>query len=129
MAIRTTETAVRLIIEADPNITDLTPFIAAASSVVTAQCVDIGIANALEVETWLAAHYLTIRDTRAASETAKGVGQSVQYKVDLGLSSSMYGQTAMSLDQTGGLARWNKQVLDGKAGGASTAQWLGTPPS
>ena len=126
MASNTTDAAIHAIIDVDTSITDLSPFMTAANSTVTAQCTDITAANAVEVETWLAAHYLTIRDTRASSESVKGVGQNYQYKVDLGLNSSMYGQTAMNLDRTGGLARWNKQVISGSAGQTATVTWLGT---
>ena len=121
----TTAEKVRAIIEVDPSITDLTPFLAAAHALVESHCEGISTANAAIVETWLAAHCLTIRDPRVINETAKGVGQSYQSRVDLGLSVSHYGQTAMMLDETGGLAAWNKQVLDGKTNPTTMLTWLG----
>ena len=123
---RTTEEEVRNIIEVDASITDLTPFITAASAMVDTHCSGLAEEVALIVETWLAAHLITIRDMRVASEGVTGANQSFQYKVDLGLACSMYGQTAMNLDSSGGLARWNAQILAGKAGRVVLGSWLGT---
>jgi len=123
---RTTDALVRAIIDVDAAITDLTPFINTANALVESHCTDIAEAAATDVETWLAAHFITIRDPRVSSEKAGEVSQNFQYKLDLGLGCSMYGQTAMGIDPTGGLARWNKQVLSGKAGGAATVSWGGT---
>ena len=123
---RTTDTLVRQIFDVDPTITDLTAFINAAHNLVNAKCTGITEENATEVETWLAAHFLGIRDLRPASETAKGVGQTYQHRVDLGLSCTEYGQMAMQLDETGGLARWNKLVLNGNTGRTAGITWLGT---
>lgn len=122
---RTTDAKVRDIIEVDPSITNLAPFITAAHGMVEEHCKGISELAAEDVETWLAAHLITIRDNRASSEQAKGVGQSFQFKIDLGLSCSMYGQTAMALDPTGMLARWNALILSGKATQKASVVWLG----
>lgn len=123
---RTTEELIREIIEVDSSISTLFPFMEAAHSVVEAQCNGIEEEDATQVETWLSAHFITIRDTRRSSEKVDTVAEAYQYKVDLMLSSSMYGQTAMSLDPTGGLARWSKMVVSGKAGKTVAVGWLGT---
>ncbi len=123
---RTTEAAVRKIIDVDNSITDLDPFLRAAHILVEDQCEGIVEEVAVEVETWLAAHFVTIRDMRSAKESVSSLSQAFQYKIDLGLSCSMYGQTAMNLDLTGGLARWNIQTIKGKAGAARKISWLGT---
>jgi hypothetical protein len=125
MAVRTTEALVRAIIEVAATVTDLSPFINAAHNLVDAKCTDIAEANATEVETWLSAHFYAIFDPRASSETAKGVGQTLQSRVDLGLNVTHYGQMAMMIDQTGGLAFWNDQVKTGKAGASVSFTWLG----
>jgi len=126
---RTTDALVRQIIDIDESITNLDPFISAANIMVTKHCLDIDDDVGEVVETWLAAHFVTIRDMRSSNEAVTGTtgaSQSFQYKLSLGLSCSMYGQTAMNIDTTGGLARWNTSVLDGKAGKTVGAAWLGT---
>lgn len=127
MAIRTTAAEVRAIIDIDSTITDLTPFITAASAVVDAQCSSLDDATAAIVETWLSAHFVTIRDNRVSSETAGPTAQNYQYKLGLGLDCSMYGQTAMQLDSSGGLAAWNENVKSGKTA-KPNIYWLGTDP-
>jgi len=124
---RTTEEEVRAIIEVDASITSLTPFITAANAAVNAHCVGLSVDNALLVETWLAAHFITIRDNRVSSEAAGEVSQSFQYRLESGLGCSMYGQTAMALDTTGGLSRWNSALVKGTAGRTASAVWLGKP--
>lgn len=126
----TTEAEIRKILDVDVSIADFDPFINAAIAMVTEHCSGIDASSADIVETWLAAHLICIRDTRPSSEAvtgAAGVSQSFQYKVDLGLACTMYGQTAMQLDPTGGLATWNKKVVSGKAGITTTVgvTWLG----
>jgi len=125
---RTTAAEIRKILEVDSSITDLDPFINAANAMVTEHCPDIEALPAATVETWLAAHLICIRDPRPASEAvtgAAGVSVSHQYKLDLGLACTTYGQMAMSLDPTGGLARWNKRVVNGKAGATVGVTWIG----
>lgn len=110
----TTEVLVRSIIKTDPDLTSLQAFIDAAHELVLTHCIGIEEQEGVDVETWLAAHLITIRDNRVASENVSDAGVTYQHKIDLGLNSSMYGQTAMLLDKTGGLAKWNKQILNGK---------------
>ena len=63
---------------------------------------------------------------RVSREAVSGVSQAFQYKVEIGLSVTMYGQQAMMLDETGGLAKWNKDVLEGRAGTSVGGFWAGT---
>jgi hypothetical protein len=113
---RTTSALVAGIIEVDEDI-NLTPFIEAANILVTQCCTDLTddyTTDELEkIETWLAAHFYTVRDMRAVSEKAGSVSERFQSKVDLGLSTSHYGQMAMTLDYQGGLASLNKEVING----------------
>ena len=119
----TTEVLVRSIIKTDPDLTSLQAFIDAAHELVLTHCIGIEEPEGVGVETWLAAHLITIRDNRVASENVSDAGVTYQHKIDLGLNSSMYGQTAMMMDRTGGLTKWNKQVLSGKS--QIKVSWLG----
>lgn len=107
---RVTDEEVREIIDIDSTITDLTPYITIANIVVNKNCVDSSLDDAQlkEIERWLAAHFVCIRDPRSASEKAGSVAISYQYKLGLGLQSSQYGQQAIMLDSSGALARLNK---------------------
>lgn len=122
---RTTFDAVKLLVEVDTTISpDLAPFIETASALVdsvvaTAKKAD-GVSDyytsgQLElIERWLAAHFYTIRDNRAAAEKAGSVSINYQYDIGKMLSSSMQGQTALALDTAGGLASLSKQAEEGK---------------
>ena len=108
MAIRTTSSAVGLIIEVDSAI-DLSSFIETASALVddVASNDSDGVLNSTRlelIERYLAAHCYTLRDPRPTSEKAGPVAASYQSKVDLGLKTSHYGQMAMTLDTTGYLS-------------------------
>lgn len=118
---RTTEAAVQAIIEVDASIS-LTPFIEVANNMVTRVCTDSDYDDdTLElIERWLAAHFYAIRDMRSANEKAGSVGQAFQYRVDLNLANTMYGQQAMMIDTEGSL----REVSDGKPRRA-TMTWLG----
>jgi len=124
---RTTDTAVRKIIEIDADL-DTKPFIEAASAMVTEHCSTLTATTAELVERWLSAHFICITDPRATKDVAKGVGASYQSKVDLGLNVSHYGQMALSLDSSGGLSSWNSTVVKGTRKTASLS-WLGTEAS
>lgn len=121
---RTTEALVRQIIETDLDVLD--PFIEVASSLIDRICTGIQPVNALEVETWLAAHFICIRDPRLASEGLAGITASYQTAVGMGLNGSMYGQQAMLLDDTGRLASWHQQTTAGKPKRSAGVAWLGT---
>lgn len=126
MSIRTTSDLVKGIIEVDAAI-DLTPFILAASTLVDDIAVKSGhSAERLQIiETWLSAHFYTVRDPRTTDEKAGTVGASYQSAVDLNLNTSHYGQMAMTLDSSGLL----RLISSGKRRFASV-HWLGTvPPS
>jgi hypothetical protein len=127
---RTTSAAVALLIEVDEDIS-LTPFIETANALVTEVCEDNEDADydatRLElIERWLSAHFYAVRDPRAASETAGRVNARYQYKVDLNLAVTTYGQQAMLLDTAGGLARLNRETVNGTRRRAGVISWLGT---
>lgn len=113
MAIRTTEAAIKQIIEVDSTIS-LTPFIAVANELVTELCSDSNYTSTrLElIERWLSAHFYAVRDPRPTSESA---GVSVSYAISIGqnLSLTTYGQQAMLLDTAGNLAALNNRTSKG----------------
>lgn len=133
---RTTLANVQGIIDIDPEIVPdaaaAGSFILPANALVTEVCTGAAgptpaySGNRLElIERWLAAHFYTQRDPRAASEKAGSVSANYQSKVDLGLDNSHYGQMAMRLDTNGGLAKLNH---DSKRAGKPKVgvTWAGT---
>jgi hypothetical protein len=120
---RTTSTLVGEIVEVDVRI-GLDPFIGAASLLVDSiDEKDLLNGAALTIiETWLAAHFYCMRDPSASpvSERAGPVAATYQSAVALNLSSTRYGQMAMTLDTTGTL----KAISKGKVSVKLT--WLGT---
>ena len=128
MAVRTTEAAVEAIIETDVNI-DLSPFIATANALVTTHCAEKNssyTATELElIERWLAAHCYCVRDPRSTQDDLGKLSSTYQSKVDLGLSTSHYGQMAMLLDWYGGLAALNELMVKGGGRRSVGITWLG----
>jgi hypothetical protein len=61
-----------------------------------------------EIEKWLSAHFLAIRDQRVESEAVGGEWQ-VRYQgtTGMGLQATTYGQMALTLDTSGSLATMN----------------------
>lgn len=74
-----------------------------------------------EIETYLSAHFYTLRDPRASQEQAGSVGATYQSAVDLNLYTSHYGQMAMTLDVTNTL----RNLSDGKRPTPPSVTWLG----
>ncbi len=128
MSYRTDSDKVEAIIEVETGVT-LTPFIAAANTLVTECCGEAGYDDDRleQIETWLAAHFYTIRDPRLATEGAGGISFSVEGRTDMGFKSSKYGQMAMRLDTEGGLAALDQQAQAGKP--RAGIFWLGTEPT
>jgi len=122
---RTTSDAVAAVIEVDVAI-DLAPFILVANELVTEVCSNKNYTDSrLElIERWLSAHFYTNRDPRSVNEKAGSVGATYQSAVDLNLSTSHYGQTAMMLDTAGGLASLSNRKMKRTVG----VTWLGTVP-
>jgi hypothetical protein len=124
---RTSSAAVSAIIEVEPSIS-VTPFIEVANALVEELLAPTAIgydATRLElIERWLSAHFYAIRDMRAATEQAKSISQGFQYKVDLYLANTMYGQQVLILDTAGVLAALQKRVIEGTT--RPGMAWLGT---
>ena len=96
---RTDATRVRDILETDITDPQIVAFIRTANLMVT-QVLGTSslIADVLrEIETYLAAHYITLRDRRTKQESADGVKVMFEDNID-------YEQIAQDLDTTGQLA-------------------------
>lgn len=98
----------------DTSLGDTIPFITAANLIVTEKLGDssLSAAHLKEIERWLAAHLIAIRDPKASMEK---VGEAqVQYispKTGLGLEGTSYGQQVLLLDTTGTLNSIGKQAV------------------
>jgi hypothetical protein len=110
---RTTSTLVGNILDTD--VTDFASFITPANLMVTnvlatpAKITDT--ATLKEIETWIAAHFFTNSLERQAEKEKVGEA-AVTYTGTYGkhLESTSYGQTAISLDNTGTLANLGKSI-------------------
>jgi len=78
-----------------------------------------------EIERWLGAHMVAIRDPQSDTEKAGPVSQKYQNKVDLNFNQTRYGQMALVLDTTGYLASLQSQA-EGK--GTATASLVAMGP-
>lgn len=121
---RVTGAEVKEIIDTSLTDAQVAPFIAAASAMVDQYLGDAGLSDALlkEIERWLSAHLVAVRDPRAQS---KGVGDlRIQYRgrTGLGLDATLYGQQVKALDPTGALASLDTQTRPWR-------YWAGSPPS
>ena len=108
---RVTEAEVRLIIEIDSTVSDLTPFITLASLLVSSKLESRGLSEGLlkEIERWLAAHFIAIRDPRSKSESVGDISVTYGGTTGEGLKATLYGQQAIAIDPSGTLERLNKQ--------------------
>jgi len=108
---RTTTTEVKEII--DTTLTDLTAFITAANLVVSKVYADDDVMTDVElkeVERWLAAHYVAIRDPVARAEQADKASATYAWgDLGKGLEFTPYGQMALTLDLTGKLQQIGKR--------------------
>ena len=102
---RTSVSAVKEVIDTALTDAQITAFINSASTMVDTYLVGKSLSDTLltEIEKYLAAHFLTLRDRRSATESADGVSFTYQGVTGEGLDSSSYGQMAQSLDPTGAL--------------------------
>lgn len=132
MGARTTIKEVQKILDYDTAICNIDAFIDAANELVTEICASstptVYTEKRLKViETWLAAHFIAVRDQRKASEGVGGGSASYQTKVDMGLQVTVYGQQALRLDTNGGLAALEQSIANGGKRVVSIT-WLGSPP-
>lgn len=109
MAARVSEPEVQAII--DTVVDSLAPFITAANTMVNGVLLNRGLTDEelKQIELWLAAHFVAIRDPRLSSESMGAASQSFAIQVALGLDQTTYGQQAKILDRTGTLANMGKR--------------------
>lgn len=103
---RVTEAEVKQIIKTELTLEEVTPFLAAASHLVTEILTDEGYGNDIlkDIEMWLAAHFVAIRDPQISKERIGDVDATYHGKSGLGLNHTPYGQQVMLLDHHGKLA-------------------------
>lgn len=103
MANRVTEAEVKVIIETSLT---LTPFIEAANTIINDRLLSSGLSEATltKIELFLSAHLTTLRERQVSREKIGDAETTYEGRVEMGLNSSLYGQTAQLLDTTGTLA-------------------------
>ncbi|KKN42006.1 hypothetical protein LCGC14_0717660 [marine sediment metagenome] len=91
---------------------DTEPFIRSANVFVTNKLTNQGLSDALltEIELWLAAHFVAIREGKITDETMGDAKVAFERaKMGKGLEATSYGQQALVLDSTGILAQSGKK--------------------
>lgn len=111
MTARTTTTAVELIISTTLTDPQIQAFIDTATLIVDANLLDKGLSTDLltQIETWLAAHLLSMRDQRTSERRIGDVWFTYQGQTGLGLDATLYGQQVKLLDTSGTLASLGKR--------------------
>lgn len=95
------------IIDTDLEEGQINAFINTANNLVTAKLGSSGLDAAIlhDIELWLSAHFLCMRDMRARSESIAGeYSVTYQGETKMGFEATLYGQQALALDYTGTLA-------------------------
>jgi hypothetical protein len=95
------------IIETDLSDSLVNAFINTAHYFIQENLLDKGLSADIltQIELWLSAHFLAIRDPRVESEGIAGEWQArYQGKTGMGFEATTYGQQALMLDTTGTLA-------------------------
>lgn len=98
---------VKEIIETSLADTLINAFINTAHHLVQEDLLNKGLSSDLltEIELWLAAHFLAIRDKRVEKESVGNEWSATyQGKTKMGFEATTYGQQALMLDTTGSLA-------------------------
>jgi hypothetical protein len=103
MAIRNTDVDIRAIISTDLTDEQITPFIITANALVDEILLSEGFGDTLlkQIECWLAAHFVAIRDPRAERQKVGDVDVKYYGKSGLGLDATPYGQQVKVLDYSG----------------------------
>lgn len=109
MAERVTSDEVKKLI--DTEISDLSPFIKAANLTVNQYIQNDGLGTALlkEIERWLTAHFVAMRERQLTSETVGDAANQYGGNFGMGLDFTQYGQQVKMLDATGKLANGTRR--------------------
>lgn len=107
---RVTGAEVKEIIDTSLSASDIGPFIEAATLLVTKRLSGAGLGADLlkEIERWLAAHFVSMRDQRVSSRKLGDASDTYQGQTGMGLDYTSFGQQAKMLDPTGNLAKLGK---------------------
>jgi len=108
---RTTTDEVESIVEVDSSL-DVTPFITVANLLVTQKLTGLGysVGYLKEIERWLAAHFVAIRQKQEKSVTIGDASASYYGQSGLGLDFTSYGQQVKIMETTGTLLNLGKKV-------------------
>lgn len=115
MAVRVTDTEVFAIIET--SLTDIDVFINTANMMVTAYLGGVGLSDATlkEIERYLSAHVLSVRDPRVKATKVDVLSETYTGQFGMGLNATQYGQMAILLDTSGTLGKMAKAGYRGQA--------------
>lgn len=97
---RVSEIEVKEIIDTDLTAEQISPFLTAANLLITDVLSGEGYSTDLlkEIEKWLAAHFVAVRDPQAIKEKIGDAEITYSGKFDEGLKSTRYGQQVLILD-------------------------------
>lgn len=103
---RTSAVLITDIIETDLPEGQINAFANTAHRMVNLHLASSGLSATIltEIETWLAAHFVSMRDQRVQQEKVDEWSATFQGKTAMGLQATLYGQQALALDSTGTLA-------------------------
>lgn len=103
---RSTEAEVKEIIETSLTDEQVAPFLKSANLLVTSVLTGQGYSDVVmaDVERWLAAHFVSIRDPRAIKEKIGDAEDTYQGKFGEGLKGTSYGQQVLLIEYKGILA-------------------------
>jgi len=105
---------VKQIIGTELTASQIDPFISVAS-VLAGNISGLGADTMKEIERWLAAHFVAIRDPRLKSTETGDAKDEYLGVVGKGLEATQYGQQALFLDTTNALASIGKRKIIFKA--------------
>lgn len=110
---RVTVDEVKEIIETSLENYEVVPFITVANLIVTDQLSSSSLSDAIlkEIERWLSAHFISIRDPRITKVVFDDVEETYQGQTGYGLQSTTYGQQVMLLDSTGTFTNLGKKKV------------------
>lgn len=118
MANRVTGSEVLEVIATSLSSAEVAPMITAANMLVTAKCAGAGYTDAelKEIERWLSAHFVSVRDPSRSALASKTVGEASEtYALTKsggeGFAITPYGQQALLLDYRGCLASVGRQKV------------------